>query len=172
MKATVDTFQPGMPSFGYALERRHQSRESWRGSIPPFRRRPNRLEGCCDSLTLPPVPATSTAFRTTTPNDESELFRGILNLPDALSNNQVSSSTPSCEESRRRRWTMGLASARVAQHLRASSEMTAIRDGVGAFLEATAAQPISATRIMTHGHDSERLSLPRAGPSSLSAFTK
>lgn len=89
-----------------------------------------------------------------------------------LSNCPVSFPTPSCEESRERRWTMGLASARVAQHLRASSEMTAIRDGVGAFPEATAAQPISATRIMTHGHDSERLSLPRAGSSPLSAFTK
>lgn len=57
VKATADTFQPGMPSFGYALERRHQSRKSWRGSIPhhPFFRmnyeEPNRLEGCCDSLT-------------------------------------------------------------------------------------------------------------------------
>lgn len=37
----------------------------------PFRSiQSSRLEGHRDSLTLPPVPTTSTAFRTTTPNDE------------------------------------------------------------------------------------------------------
>lgn len=105
--------------------------------VPSFRSvESSRLEGGRDSLTLPPVPTTSAAFRTTTPNDE----RGALSRSsqpaersfEALGQFLLPRTLPILVEElgvRGRRWTMGLASARVAQHLRASSwSMTANRE--------------------------------------------